>query len=148
MSAAGCRLNNLCLIIDRNHMQVDGHTDQVMPMEPLAAKWEAFGWRVPQIDGNKMQQIVEALAVARDHTAGPTCIIATTVPGKGVPCDTDRQTPLLDLEIGKGQVLAEGADVAILASGMTVPEAIAAKNLLAQNDVSATVVKVPLGASR
>lgn len=84
LSAASHGLSNLCIIVDRNHMQVDGHTDQVMRMEPLAAKWEAFGWQVFQIDGNEMRQIVQAFAAAREQTARPTCIVANTIPGKGV----------------------------------------------------------------
>ena len=85
LSAASFRLDNLCLIIDRNFMQVDGHTDKVMKLEPLAGKWSAFAWHVLEIDGNDMKQIVDALADARGAPGRPTCIIATTLPGKGVP---------------------------------------------------------------
>ena len=85
MSAAGLKLDNLCLLIDRNYMQVEGHTDQVMPMEPVADKWTAFGWHVLSIDGNKMSAITAALDEARSVRGRPTCIIADTVPGKGVP---------------------------------------------------------------
>lgn len=85
MSAAGHRLSNLCLIIDRNFMQVEGHTDKVMPMEPLAAKWSSFGWSVLDIDGNSMAEIVESLQHARLTDDRPTCVIARTIPGKGVP---------------------------------------------------------------
>ena len=85
MSAAAFGLDNLCLIIDRNFMQVDGHTDKVMKLEPLAEKWRAFGWHVLEIDGNDMTQIVHALNKARSTGGKPTCIIASTVPGKGVP---------------------------------------------------------------
>ena len=85
MSAAGHGLGNLCLIIDRNFMQVEGHTDKVMAMEPLADKWTAFGWRVVQIDGNAMSEIVSALEAARTPSGRPTCIVAKTIAGKGVP---------------------------------------------------------------
>ncbi len=85
MSASGHRLGNLCLIIDRNFMQVEGHTDKVMPMEPIAEKWTAFGWSVLDIDGNSMAELVESLHHARQIDDRPTCIIAKTVPGKGVP---------------------------------------------------------------
>lgn len=85
MSAAGYRLGNLCLVIDRNFMQVEGHTDKVMPMEPVADKWTAFGWRVTTIDGHAMNAILGALDEARATDDRPTCIIADTVPGKGVP---------------------------------------------------------------
>lgn len=85
LSAAGHRLDNLCLVIDRNYMQVDGHTDEVMHLEPLADKWVAFGWHVLSIDGNDMTQLTHALERARATRDRPTCIIANTVPGKGVP---------------------------------------------------------------
>ncbi len=85
LSAASFGLDNLCLIIDRNYMQVDGHTDKVMKLEPLAGKWSAFGWHVLEIDGNDMTQITDALDAARAAAGRPTCIIASTVPGKGVP---------------------------------------------------------------
>ena len=81
----GTVLGNLCLIIDRNFMQVEGHTDKVMPMEPLAAKWSAFGWSVLDIDGNSMAELVASLQRARQTDDRPTCVIAKTIPGKGVP---------------------------------------------------------------
>lgn len=84
MSAAGFALDTLCLIIDRNFMQVEGHTDAVMPMEPVADKWTAFGWRTVTIDGNDMAAIVEALDDARAAKGRPTCIIANTIPGRGI----------------------------------------------------------------
>lgn len=84
MAAAGHRLANLCLIIDRNFMQVEGHTDEVMAMEPVADKWRAFGWNVIEIDGNDMAEIVAALDAARTHASGPTCINARTLAGAGV----------------------------------------------------------------
>jgi transketolase len=84
MSAAGFVLDNLCVVIDRNFLQVEGHTDKVMPMEPVAAKWAAFGWSVQEIDGNNMAQIMASLYTARRTTGRPTCIIAKTTPGKGV----------------------------------------------------------------
>ena len=84
LSAGAYELDNLCLIIDRNFMQVDGHTDKVMKLEPLAEKWTAFGWAVDTIDGNAMGCIIESFAAARAACGRPTCIIAETVPGKGV----------------------------------------------------------------
>lgn len=84
MAASGHRLANLCLIIDRNFMQVEGHTDEVMAMEPIADKWRAFGWNVIEIDGNDMAEIVGALDAARGHLSGPTCINARTLAGAGV----------------------------------------------------------------
>lgn len=85
MSAAGHRLDNLCMLIDRNYMQVDGHTDEVMRLEPVADKWVAFGWHVLSIDGNDMTQLIRALERARATRDRPTCIIANTIPGKGIP---------------------------------------------------------------
>jgi len=85
MSAAGYGLGNLCLVVDRNFMQVEGHTDAVMPMEPVADKWTAFGWRTVTIDGHDIAAILAALDDARAADDAPTCIIADTVPGKGVP---------------------------------------------------------------
>ena len=85
MSAAGLRVDNLCCIIDRNFMQVEGHTDKVMPMEPVADKWTAFGWRTMTVDGHSIAALGDALDVARDTRGQPVCIIADTVPGKGVP---------------------------------------------------------------
>lgn len=108
MSAAGFGLDNLCLIIDRNFMQVEGHTDQVMPMEPVADKWTAFGWRTVTIDGNSMAAIVGALDYARGMTGRPTCIIADTVPGKGAPEFEGRLSHMTALS-------REQADAALLA---------------------------------
>lgn len=85
MSAAGFALDNLCVVVDRNYLQVEGHTDKVMPMEPVAAKWAAFGWKALEIDGNCMTEVIQALNEARQTPGQPTCIIARTVPGKGVP---------------------------------------------------------------
>jgi transketolase len=102
LSAAGHRLSNLCLIVDRNEMQVEGHTDQVLPMEPIADKWTAFGWRALTIDGNSLPEILSALAAARVTQDRPTCIVAHTVTGKGVPF----------LERRKSHVAALSADEA------------------------------------
>jgi len=85
MSASALGLGNLCLIIDRNFMQVEGHTDKVMAMEPVSDKFTAFGWKVTTIDGNAMEEIVAALDMARAAADQPVCIIANTVPGKGAP---------------------------------------------------------------
>lgn len=77
------QLANLTIIIDRNNIQIDGPTEQVMPLENLGDKWRANNWSVQEIDGNNMQAIVDACAAARlsDH---PTVLIAHTIPGKGV----------------------------------------------------------------
>ena len=85
LSAGGHRLGNLVMIIDRNAMQVEGHTDKVVPMDPIGAKFAAFGWNAAEIDGNSMAAIVEALDQARETTDRPSLIVAHTIAGAGVP---------------------------------------------------------------
>lgn len=84
MLASKYKLNNVIGIIDRNNIQIDGPTENVMPLEDLAAKWEAFGWHVLEIDGNNMESIIDACALARAIVEKPVMIIARTIPGKGV----------------------------------------------------------------
>ena len=84
LAAAKWQVSNLVAILDRNHLQNDGETDQIMPIEPVADKWRAFGWDVREIDGHDMGQIVEALEDVRDHAARPTLVLAHTVKGRGV----------------------------------------------------------------
>jgi transketolase len=78
------KLNNIIGIIDRNNIQIDGPTENVMPLEDLKAKWESFGWHVIDIDGNDVEAVVDACAMARAVVAKPVMIIAHTIPGKGV----------------------------------------------------------------
>ncbi len=78
------RLSNLTAIIDRNNIQIDGHTEEIMPLEPLDKKYEAFGWHVLHIDGHNMNEIIDACNHARAVYEKPTAIIAHTIPGKGV----------------------------------------------------------------
>ncbi|WP_313806537.1 transketolase [Sphingobium sp.] len=85
LSAGGFGLDNLCMIIDRNYLQVEGHTDQVVAMDPIGAKFEAFGWNAIDIDGNNMADIVQALDSARATKGAPTVIVAEIVPGAGIP---------------------------------------------------------------
>ncbi len=84
MFAAKYRLANLTVIVDRNNIQIDGPTESVMPLDDLAAKWEAFGWHVIEIDGNNMQEIIDACGLAKAVVEKPSVIIAHTIPGKGV----------------------------------------------------------------
>lgn len=84
MAAAHYKLDNLCAIVDRNRLQIDGFTSEVMEIEPLKDKFEAFGWHVIEIDGHDMEQILRALQQAEQIKGKPTCIIAHTVKGKGV----------------------------------------------------------------
>ncbi|MGE5540700.1 MAG: transketolase [Bacillota bacterium] len=79
------KLSNLTAIIDRNNIQIDGMTEEVMPLESLRAKYESFGWHVLEIDGNNMRQFIEAVDEAKAIYEKPTVIIAHTIPGKGVP---------------------------------------------------------------
>lgn len=77
-------LANLTLIVDRNNIQIDGHTEEVMPLEPLKAKYEAFNWHVLDIDGHNLTEIIKAVDHARAVYENPTVIISHTIPGKGV----------------------------------------------------------------
>jgi transketolase len=84
MAASHYKLDNLIAIIDRNRLQVDGWTEDVMNPEPLADKWRSFGWCVQEINGHDMNQIVDALHIATATRERPAVIIAKTVKGKGV----------------------------------------------------------------
>jgi transketolase len=85
MFAGKYRLNNLVAIMDRNNIQIDGNTEDVMPLEPLADKYRAFNWHVIEIDGHNIRQFIEACDEAKSIKEKPTMIIAYTTPGKGVP---------------------------------------------------------------
>jgi transketolase len=84
MWAGKNQLDNLTAIIDRNNIQIDGFTEDVMPLEPLKEKFESFGWHVLEIDGNNLRDIHDAIFEARAIFEKPVCIIAHTIPGKGV----------------------------------------------------------------
>ncbi|MDD5254627.1 MAG: transketolase [Candidatus Omnitrophica bacterium] len=84
MAASHYACDNLCAIIDYNGFQIDGRTCDVMNLEPLAQKWQAFGWHTIEIDGHDMQQIVEAYKEAQGIKGKPSVIIARTIKGKGV----------------------------------------------------------------
>ncbi len=84
MAAAHYRLDNLAAFLDHNGLQIDGPVREVMSPEPVAAKWEAFGWRVLRIDGHDLAAIREACRLARETRGRPTMIVAETVKGKGV----------------------------------------------------------------
>ncbi len=85
MFAGKYKLSQLVAIIDRNNIQIDGNTEDVMPLEDLRGKWESFGWHVIEIDGHNMESIIDAASTARAITNRPSVIIAHTIPGKGVP---------------------------------------------------------------
>jgi len=82
--AAHHQLDNLVLIVDYNKIQSFGSVKEVLDLEPLAAKWQAFGWAVREIDGHNLEQIERVLANIPSEPRKPTCVIAHTVKGKGV----------------------------------------------------------------
>ncbi len=84
MLAGKYNLSNLISITDRNNIQIDGSTEEVMPLEDLKAKWEAFGWHVIEVDGNNIEAFIDAVNMAKAITEKPIQIIAHTIPGKGV----------------------------------------------------------------
>ena len=84
MTAAKFKLDNLTCIIDRNFIQIDGSTEDVMPLEPLADKYRSFNWEVFECDGNDMRAFVETAERAKAFKGKPQVIVAHTVPGKGV----------------------------------------------------------------
>ena len=84
MFAGKNKLHNLTVILDRNNIQIDGYTEDIMPLEPLKDKYEAFNFHVIEVDGHNYQQIIDACNEARAIYEKPTMIIAHTIPGKGV----------------------------------------------------------------
>lgn len=82
--ASKYKLSNLINIIDRNNIQIDGFTSDVMPLGLLEEKYKSFGWRVLSISGNNIKQILNAISKAKQDKAKPTVIVAHTTPGKGV----------------------------------------------------------------
>lgn len=84
MAAAKYRLSNLTAILDYNNVQLDGPVPEVMPLEPLAAKWSACGWHVVEVNGHSVRQVAEALELARQVHDRPTIVLAHTTKGCGV----------------------------------------------------------------
>jgi Transketolase, N-terminal subunit len=84
MLAGKNRLNNLVAIVDRNNIQIDGYTEDIMPLESLSDKWRAFNWFVIEVDGHNMEEIADAFEKSKAIYEHPTVIIAHTIPGKGV----------------------------------------------------------------
>ncbi|MBM3250232.1 MAG: transketolase [Candidatus Omnitrophica bacterium] len=98
MASSHYRCDNLTAILDYNRFQIDGKTCEIMELEPLAAKWQAFGWHTIEIDGHNMKEVLAAYDEARSVKAKPSIIIARTVKGKGVSfmenvCDFHGRTP-------------------------------------------------------
>lgn len=124
MFAGKYKLSQLIAFVDRNNIQIDGTTEDVMPLEDLKGKWEAFGWHVVEIDGHNITSIIDATSQARAITNRPTVIIAHTIPGKGVdfmeynykwhgmpPNAEQAKEALEDLRTLGGQITHEGAGV-------------------------------------
>lgn len=84
MAAAHYKLDNLTAFLDHNGLQIDGPNEEIMKVEPLKAKWEAFGWNVIEIDGHSFEEILDSVEKAKMVKGKPTIIIARTVKGKGV----------------------------------------------------------------
>lgn len=84
MFAGKYKLSQLIVFIDRNNIQIDGPTDEIMPLEDLRGKWESFGWHVQEIDGHNIESVIDAASMARAISNKPSVVIAHTIPGKGV----------------------------------------------------------------
>lgn len=111
MLAAKYRLGNLTAIMDRNNIQIDGYTEEVLPLEPLADKFRSFGWNVINVDGHNIKKIIDACEESKAVYERPTMIIAHTIPGKAVsfmeqrvqwhgkpPNNEDKEKALTELE--------------------------------------------------
>lgn len=84
MFAGKNKLSNMTVIVDRNNIQIDGMTENIMPLEPFAMKYQAFNWHVIEINGHDFDDIISAMNQSKAIFEKPTCIIAHTIPGKGV----------------------------------------------------------------
>ncbi len=84
MLAGKEKLRNLIAIVDRNNIQIDGYTEDIMPLDSLTAKWEAFNWHIQEVDGHNIEAVIDAVHKAKAVFEKPSVIIARTIPGKGV----------------------------------------------------------------
>jgi transketolase len=84
MFAGKYKLSQLIVFVDRNNIQIDGNTEDVMPLEDLHGKWQSFGWHVQEIDGHNIESIQDAVGMAKAITNRPSVVITHTIPGKGV----------------------------------------------------------------
>lgn len=120
MFAGKHKLNNLTQVIDRNNIQIDGFTENVMPLEPLKDKYLAFGWEVLEVDGNNIKAFIDTVKQARAIFEKPVCIIAHTIPGLGVsfmekdftwhgkpPNKEEAQKALDELRTLQGRIMSE-----------------------------------------
>ena len=114
MSAAHYHTDNLCAIVDNNGLQIDGPVERVMGVEPLKAKFEAFGWYAEEVDGHDLGALLEALAHCRERRGKPSALIAATTKGKGVSfaenqvgwhgkAPNDEELALALAELGEGE---------------------------------------------
>jgi len=130
MAAAKFGLDNLIAIIDYNNLQLDGYCHEVMPIEPLAAKWRAFNWRVLEINGHSMADILEATEMAQATKGQPAVIIAHTVKGKGISfmenqCDWHGRAPSDEQFIQAMVELGGGDDKQVKANPTPAPQSYA-----------------------
>ena len=120
MLAGKHQLDNLTIIIDRNNIQIDGFTEKVMPLEPLKEKYEAFNWKVLEVDGHNLEELIRALDKTKSIFVKPVAIIANTIPGKGVdfmeweyqwhgkvPDSKEAEEALRQLRTMKGKIQSE-----------------------------------------
>jgi len=120
MFAGKYKLFNLTQIMDRNNIQIDGYTEDVMPLEPLKERYESFGWHVLEVDGHNIEEIIDACQKSKTIFEKPTLIIAHTIPGKGVdfmewqyswhgkaPCAEEGQKALKCLRTLDGKIKSE-----------------------------------------
>ena len=84
MSASKYKLDNLCVIVDNNNLQIDGTIEEVMSSYPIDEKFKSFGFQIINIDGHNYQEIIDAFDVAKNIKEKPVCIIAKTIKGKGI----------------------------------------------------------------
>lgn len=124
MFAGKYKLSQLTVFVDRNNIQIDGTTEDVMPLEDLAMKWKSFGWHVQEIDGHNIESIIDAADMAKAITSKPSVIIAHTIPGKGVdfmeydykwhgiaPNSEQAKEALKELRSLRGKIAHEGSDL-------------------------------------
>jgi len=111
MAASQYKLDNLTIIIDRNNLQITGNTEDVMALEPLEDKWRSFGWSVKTINGHDVKNIYKTLSTVPFMKSKPSCIIAKTIKGKGLPFmegkSSSHITKLDDAEYNEGLKILE-----------------------------------------
>jgi transketolase len=121
MFAGKYKLSQLIVFVDRNNIQIDGNTEDVMPLEDLAGKWRSFGWHVQEIDGHNVESILDSVGMAKAISNRPSVIITHTIPGKGVdfmeydyhwhgapPNHEQAKEALKDLRSLRGKITHEG----------------------------------------